>query len=295
MSHERAVVFGGSGFLGSHVADELTAAGYDVVVFDVVSSPYLQDGQEMVVGDIMDADAVDAAVQGAVAVFNFAGFSDLNAGLDSPMATARLNVLGHLHVLASARNAGVRRVVYASTVYVMGRQGGFYRCSKLAAEGYTEEYAEAFGLDFTILRFGSLYGPRSDPRNGLYRIVRTALDEGRLRYEGSPETTREYVHVRDAARASVLALGDDFRNRHVVITGQEPIRVSELLYTLGEILGNENEAEFVDSTQKGHYVRTPYAYRPSECLRFVPPLHVHFAQGLVELVDFVASDAGGAE
>ena len=77
------------------------------------------------------------------------------------------------------RQTDFNRYIYASTVYVYSRDGGFYRCSKQAAEHYVEEYQRSYGLDYTILRYGSLYGPRSDHRNGLYRIVKNALELGR--------------------------------------------------------------------------------------------------------------------
>ncbi|HQT26382.1 MAG TPA: NAD(P)-dependent oxidoreductase, partial [Burkholderiales bacterium] len=177
----KVVVFGGAGFLGSHVCDKLTLAGHDVVVFDRVPSLWLSDGQDMIVGDLLDADKVCEAVRGADAVYNFAALADLNRALDQPLETARINILGNIHVLEACRISKVRRFIYASTVYVYSREGGFYRCSKQAAEHYVEEYQKVFGLDYTILRYGSLYGPRADASNGLFRIVRNALETGVVR------------------------------------------------------------------------------------------------------------------
>jgi len=288
----KIVVFGGSGFLGSHVSDQLSLAGHEVVIFDRVASPWKQPGQQMIVGDLLDADAVTEAVKGAAAVYNFAGIADLDEAMSKPVDTVMANVLGNALVLEACRKQKVQRYVYASSAYVFSRQGGFYRCSKQAAESYIEEYQRAFGLDFTILRYGSLYGPRSDARNGLYRIVRGALETGVIRYEGSPEAMREYIHVDDAARASVMALGEEFCNRHVILTGQEPMRVVDLLHMLAEILGRPDAVDFVEATHAGHYVRTPYSYQPAAGLRYLPPLHVHLAQGLLQLVENVAADIG---
>ncbi len=137
------------------------------------------------------------------------------------------------------------------------------------------------------MRYGSLYGPRSDNRNGLWRIVKHSLDSGKICYEGSPEAMHEYIHVEDAARASVSALGDDFRNQHVLLAGQEPMRVYDLLKTLAEILGKPNSVEFVKSDYEGHYVHTPYAYRPKFGHKYVPPMHVDLGQGLLQLIDEV--------
>ena len=281
------LVLGGSGFLGSHVCDQLCEAGHRVRVLDRVVSPWLRPDQEMIVGDLMDETTLADAVKGCDVVYNFAAIADLDKALHIPVETVRVNVLGNVLVLEGCRKAGVQRYIYASTVYVYSRDGGFYRCSKQSAEHYVEEYQRTFGLDYTILRYGSLYGPRSDVHNGLWRIVKHALDTGKLRYEGSSEAMREYIHVEDAARASVAALGDDFRNQHVVLTGQEPMRVYDLLKMLAEILGKPNSVEFVEADYEGHYVRTPYAYQPKLGRKYVPPMHIDLGQGLLQLIEEV--------
>lgn len=280
-------VIGGSGFLGSHVADQLSDAGYKVRIYDRVASPWLRPDQEMIIGNLLDAERLNSAIAGADAVYNFAALADLNQALDQPLETVRVNILGNAQVLEACRLHGVKRFMYASTVYVYSREGGFYRCSKQSAEHYVEEYQRVYGLDYTILRYGSLYGPRADKTNGLFRIVSNALETGVLRYQGSPDALREYIHVEDAARASVAALGDDFCNQSVVLTGQEPMRVLDLLKMLAEILGIPDSIEFIEGDYAGHYVRTPYAYQPKLGRKYVPPLHVDLGQGLLQLIDEV--------
>jgi UDP-glucose 4-epimerase len=291
----RVCVIGGSGFLGSHVADQLSAAGHEVRIYDRNPSTWLQAGQTMIVGDLLALDSMQEAVKGCDVVYNFAALADLNDALDKPIETVKINVLGNVQVLETCRQQGVKRFVYASTVYVYSREGGFYRCSKQAAEHYVEEYQQVYGMDYTILRYGSLYGPRADHSNGLYRIVKSALETGVLRYQGSRDTLREYIHVEDAARASVAALNDDFRNQSVVLTGQEPMRVLDLLEMLAEILGLKNAVEFIAGEQPGHYVRTPYAYQPKLGLKYVPSMHVDLGQGLLQLIDVVRASALDAE
>lgn len=289
---KQACVIGGSGFLGSHVADQLSEAGYSVTIFDRLPSRWLRADQQMVVGDIRSLEQLQAAISGSQVVYNFAALADLNAALDRPLDTVHINVLGTVNALEAARAARVQRFVYASTVYVYSREGGFYRCSKQAAEHYVEEYQSAFGLDFTILRYGSLYGPRADDTNGLFRIVRDALTSGKISYEGNPESIREYIHVEDAARASVAALGDEFRNESVVLTGHQPMRVLDLLKMLAEIMGMRDAVDFRDENYAGHYVRTPYAYLPKLGRKYAPALHVDLGQGLIQLIDEVRRSRG---
>jgi UDP-glucose 4-epimerase len=286
-------VVGGSGFLGSHVADRLTEEGHRVRIYDKVASPWKHPEQEMIIGDLQDADLLNKTIAGSDVVYNFAALADLERASDQSIETIRVNILGNALVLEACRLSGVKRFLYASTVYVYSREGGFYRCSKQAAEHYVEEYQNRFNLDYTILRYGSLYGPRADSGNGLLRVVRSALKTGVVSYQGSPDALREYIHVEDAARASVVALRDDFRNQSVVLTGQESMRVSDLLKMLSEILGIYGEVEFVEKKHAGHYVRTPYAYQPKLGRKYVPPLHVDLGQGLLQLIEGVRKDYEG--
>jgi len=281
-----ATVIGGSGFIGSHVADQLSDAGYNVRIYDRVESPWKRPDQEMIVGDLLNNELLNDTISGSEIVYNFAALADLNEARDQPVKTVEINILGNVQVLEACRMNGVKRFVYASTVYVYSREGGFYRCSKQSSEHYVEEYQRVYGLDYTILRYGSLYGPRADNSNGLFRIVRDALETGAVRYQGSPDALREYIHVEDAARASVDVLTDDFLNESVVLTGQEPMRVLDMLYVLAEILGlSEDSVVLSDKEYKSHYIRTPYSFNPRLGKKYIPPMHVDLGQGLLQLIE----------
>jgi len=283
---KKAVVVGGSGFIGSHVADHLTDAGYQVTIYDKTESPWLKPEQVMVMGDIQDNDKLNHSIAGAEVVYNFAALADLNQALEEPIKTVNINILGNLNVMEACHAHGVKRFIYASTVYVHSREGGFYRCSKQASEAYVEEYQKIYGLDYTILRYGSLYGPRADQTNGLYRVVKSALENGKVRYEGDVDAMREYIHVEDAARASIDAINGEFRNESVVLTGQEPMKVIDMLKMLSEILGVSSESvEFIEDQYAGHYIRTPYSYQPKLGRKYIPPMHVDLGQGLLQLIN----------
>ncbi|MBI3126031.1 MAG: NAD(P)-dependent oxidoreductase [Candidatus Tectomicrobia bacterium] len=278
----KAVVIGGSGFVGSHLADALLEGGHQVRVFDRRPSPYLAKGQEMFLGDILDGDQVREAVSGQDIVCNFAGIADLDEARVQALETVRQNVLGTVNLLEACRDASVRRYMHASTIYVYSNRGGFYRCSKQAAELYVEEYQKHFGLDFTIVRFGTLYGRRADRRNSIYRYLRQALSERRVRCDGTGEELREYVSVRDAARLCVQALSEEFRNEHVIITGAYPLRFRQLLELLSEILGGDIEVEFTGKENEAHYRMTPYTFEPKIGHKLTSNKYVEMGQGLLE-------------
>ena len=291
---ELAVVFGGSGFLGSHVCDELTRAGYRVRVCDLVESPHLALGQEMVVCDILDPESLRGAVKGADYVYNFAGLADIDDARNKPVETVQLNVLGNTHILEACREAGVGRYIFASTVYVYSEKGSFYRASKQASERIIEAYQDRFGIDYTILRYGSLYGRRADRRNGIYRILHSALTEGHVTYSGTGDEQREYIHVSDAARLSVRILGEEYANQHVVLTGPYPYRVRDLMEMVREIMGNKPDIRFQNQPLGGHYKITPYAFLPRMGTKLVGESYTDMGQGLLDCLAEMHDSLGAA-
>lgn len=281
----RITVFGGAGFLGSHVCDKLTEAGHEVTIVDLKPSPWLLPGQKMIVGDILDSKTVEAGVKNAEVVFNYAGIADIGEASAKPVETARVNVVGNVMVLEACRKAKTRRYIFASSLYVYGKSGGFYRCSKQSCELYIENYEAMYGLDYTILRYGSLYGPRADRRNAIERFVWEALTTGKIRYYGAPTALREYVHVDDAATATLEVLKPQFANENIIISGNQPMRVGDLFKMIGEMLGRELEIEYEHDPNSGHYQITPYAFMPKIGRKLLPPLTVDLGQGILRVME----------
>jgi UDP-glucose 4-epimerase len=281
----KTIVFGGSGLIGSHVADRLTEVGYDVTIFDLKPSPYLLPGQEIIIGDILDKKAVLDAVKGCDYIYNFAGMADLEAATTEPLRTIEQNIVGTAILLEATLRSRAKRFIQASTIYVYSDTGGFYRCSKQSAELYIEEYNRKFGLEYTVLRFGTVYGPRADSKNSIYRYLKQALDDGRIDCGGTGDETREYIHVRDAARLSVDILADEYRNKQITITGHHPMRLKDMLYTIGEILGNRIQINFEASEKDTpHYNITPYSFIPKIGHKLVTHEYVDMGQGLLECI-----------
>ena len=283
----KAIVFGGSGFLGSYVADALTDVGYDVVVFDCEESPYLRPDQEMIVGSILDKEIVEGAVKGCDVVYNFAGIADLEEAARRPIESVEVNILGNTIILEACRKADVKRFVFASSLYVYSKAGSFYRSTKQSCEFIVDNYNEVFGLPYTILRYGSLYGPRADERNFIYRILIQALAEGKITRYGDGDEMREYIHVHDAAKGSVEILSDEFINQHVIITGNQHMKVKDLLTMIKEILDNKIEIEYKPNETNYHYEITPYTFAPKMARRLVSKTYLDLGQGILKCIQSV--------
>lgn len=279
------MVFGGSGFLGSHVCDKLSDAGYQVTVYDVVESPYIRPDQKMTVGDILDEESVYQAVTDAYAVFNFAGIADIGEANSRPVETVKYNILGNTILLEASRKAKVKRYVFASSVYVYSASGGFYKCSKQACETYIETFYRNYGLEYTILRYGSLYGPRSDSRNAIYRFVKEAMETGGITYYGSPEALREYIHVEDAAHCSLEILKPEYANQNIILTGHEKMSIGNMLRMIAEMLGRDIEFNYKPDHSNTHYAITPYKFSPRVGKKMVPALQVDLGEGVLRVIE----------
>jgi UDP-glucose 4-epimerase len=291
----KVLVIGGSGFIGSHVSDALTDAGHTVTVFDNRPSQYLREDQGFVLGDMLNREQVTTAVRGHDIIYNFAGIPHLDVGLDHPIETVEQNILGTVVTLEASKQGGVKRYVYASSVYVYSEGGSFYRCSKQAAELYIEEYQRLHGLDYTILRYGTVYGPRADDHSSVRRYLRQALRDRRIVAQGTGDEIREYIHVKDASRLNVHILSPEFRNEHVVLTGHHPMRFKDVLVMIREIVGRDVEIELrpvdPDDPKKGpsgHYAITPYSFRAKIAKKLVSNPYLDMGQGLVDCLQEIS-------
>ena len=286
MVKKKVTVFGGAGFLGSHASDSLSKEGYHVTIFDQIKSPWLTTNQKMIIGDLMDKDLISKVISETDIVYHFAGLSDLNSNLEQAVNNAKINILGTVQLLEECKKANIERFIYASSIYVNSKEGGFYRCSKQSCEDFIQEFNKLFNLEYTILRFGSLYGPRSNNDNGLYRIIKGALDTGKIKYKGSSDAQREYIHVYDMAEACLKCLEESFKNEIIVLTGAETLLVKDVLHIIAEILDlDESNIEFIEGEYRGHYKRTPYSYKANLGKKYNPQFNIDIGQGIVDLIN----------
>lgn len=292
LTGKKAVVFGGSGFLGSYVADELTQEGCSVVIVDKEPSKYLQESQTFLQCDIMNLEDVKKIVHSADYVYNFVAISNLDEAIHKPIETMNINVMGHLNVLEACRvSGGVERIVYASSAYALSRDGSFYGISKQTAEKLTEEYFKRYGLKYTVIRYGSLYGERASHNNYIYNLLVTAIETGELRYKGDGEDIREYIHAADAAKLSVEILKDkQYENEHIILTGIEKMRRIDLLHMIKEIMGTDIKIKQVSDNNFGHYKITPYSFHPTVAKKLVANPYIDMGQGLLECIKTIMSE-----
>ncbi len=293
----KILVCGGSGFLGSHVADYLTDTGHEVIVFDLKESPFLKKGQSFISGNILEKKEIDTAIQGCEVVYNFAGVADMENAREFPVETIRHNIIGNTILLDACVRNKIKRFVFASTIYVYSNSGSFYRSSKQSCELIIENYSQIYGLKHTILRYGSLYGPRAGANNWLNMILHQAIGEEKIVRYGDGEEIREYIHVFDAARCSVEILSEKYIDQHVTITGNQQIKLKDLLDMIKEMMGNKIDLEYRSVDDKScpydpslHYKITPYIFNSKLARKMVSSYYIDLGQGILESLKNIHRD-----
>jgi UDP-glucose 4-epimerase len=249
----RVLVTGGSGFIGSHVVDVLAARGHEPVNFDRVESPHHEPGSvETIIGEATDADALAAAMHGCDAVIHLAAMADVNDVQADPEGAELANSRATLAVLEAVRRSGVGRVVYGSTIWVysdvpetsvceqtrLSHPAHLYTATKLAGELYCRSYAELYGVEYTILRFGIPYGPRARDATVLAAFTKKALAGEPLTVAGSGDQTRRFVYVEDLADGVVRGLAPEAANRIYNLTGSETTTILEIAEAVREFVGD---------------------------------------------------------
>jgi nucleoside-diphosphate-sugar epimerase len=254
------LVTGGAGFIGSHIAEALLAAGHRVRVMDNLSTGHERNlaglDVEFVRADVRDREAVLAAAAGADGVFHEAALVSVPESVEKPEENHEINITGTLNVLLAARRSGVRRVVLASSAAIYGENPELpkredmlpeplspYAIGKLAGEYYLGVFAGLYGLQTVSLRYFNVYGPRQDPRSMYSGVISKFSDV--LAAGGTPTVfgdggqTRDFVFVKDVARANLLAMATERAGRGEVFNIGTGRRVSllDLLATLAGILG----------------------------------------------------------
>lgn len=222
-----ALVTGGAGFIGSHVAQRLVTLGYQVRILDNLSTGFRDNVDaigdvDFLEGDLRDVAACDAAVRGMDTVFHVAALPSVPRSLRDPLGSHESNVTGTLNILEAARRAGVRRVVYSSSSSVYGDTSVLpktepvellpkspYAAAKLAGEHYVLAYARAGLVEGVALRYFNVFGPRQDP-NGPYAAViplfmRSAQTGAAVPLYGDGSQTRDFTFIDNVVEANMLA------------------------------------------------------------------------------------------
>jgi nucleoside-diphosphate-sugar epimerase len=295
----RFLVTGGSGFIGSHVVDRLVADdAHEVVVFDENPrkenlTEALESGRvRLVEGDVGDPAALAEAADGVDGVFHMAVLP-LGPCSDDPRRCLDVNVVGTFNVLDAARQAGVRKVVFSSASSVYGDTNEtmdethplgartMYGASKIAGEYFARAFHDLYGLEYVILRYMNVYGPRQD--GGLVINVLRRIRSGEApTIMGDGSQSFDFVHVADVAAANVRAMASDVEEATLNVGGGNEATVREIVDRLIDLSGADMEPEVRADVDVPMTRRVGSSEHASELLGWEPEYDLQ--RGLADVV-----------
>jgi nucleoside-diphosphate-sugar epimerase len=262
----KALVTGGAGFIGSNLALALLASGHEVRLLDNFSTGHRSNLEpqdaELVEGDLRSYERVAAAVNGVEVVFHQGALPSVPRSIQDPLTSTAVNVEGTLNVLLAARDAGVRRVVFASSSSVYGDAPGMprqesqapaplapYAVSKLAAEQFCMVANRVYGVETVALRYFNVFGERQDPLSGyaavIPKFIRLMLDGRSPTIFGDGETSRDFTHVENVVEANLAAADAPAAAGRVMnIAVGSAHTLNELVGTLRRLLDSDVEPEY---------------------------------------------------
>ncbi len=266
----------------------LASERFDVWAYDVRYSDYVPK-EKTIIGNILDEKKVDDALKNTAIVYNFAAMADIEECIERPIEAVKQNILGHTILAYYSSQNKVERFIFASSIYAKSATGGFYKSSKAACESLLKDFKKYYDLSYTILQYGALYGPGATENNAIYRYLKQALTDRKIKYHGDGSEVREYIHVYDAAQLSIAILDEAYANESVILTGDKTMKITELFDMIKEMLGEDIDIEY-SSADLGHilhshYKRTPYSFCPQVAKKVVAKNLVDLGEGLWQCVN----------
>jgi len=231
------LVTGGSGFIGSHIVDELIEKDHSVRVLDI-KSPHRSD-VDFLQGSILSLNDIKKSLKDIDIVYHIGGFSNIDMVKDNPLDTIRLNIMGTTNMLEVSRKKKIKRFILASSVYVHDLKGHLYTTSKMASELICKNYYDLYGLPYTILRYGTVYGPRSRNADVISIFVRKALNPGKITIYGNGEQRRNFIFTKDVAEVSVKAIDNIAENKTYCIAYPKSFTINQLAQIIKNVVNPE--------------------------------------------------------
>ena len=283
----RIVITGGSGFLGSYIVQEALKKKYKVIILDKkISNTIKNKNIKYIKCDLSKNTKLTKIIRKGDIVYHLAGISDIDEAILNPFKTAEINILVTVSLLEACKKNKVKKLIYASSIYVHSDIGSFYRISKKSSELFVEEYAKKFGIKFTILRFGSVYGPRQNIKNNISNMVFNALKNKKLIYSGNKKSERSFVYVKDVAKAAIKVISNKFDNKVILLTGKKVIKVKKILQIIKNKLGLKENFIFQDNP-KNHYTKSPYSYKEMKENKLYLKRYVNIEKGISNLINYL--------
>jgi UDP-glucose 4-epimerase len=263
------IIFGGNGFIGSHLAEELVKTGYEVKIFDTFKYGTKNlanciNNVELIKGDFLNQQDIYAALKDVDVLFHYISTTNPVTAVQNPVFDIETNVIGSINLFQAALKNDVERIVFPSsggTIY--GETNGKpmkekdptnpvnpYSISKLAVERYLEFFLQNYGMKYTVLRYSNPYGERQNPlgTQGVIPIFLYKVSHGESPVVfGDGATVRDYIYIKDAIDATLAVLQSNPKETLFNIGSGEGFSINQVVDTISEVTGKDIHPVYTES------------------------------------------------
>ena len=280
---KRYLVTGSSGFLGSHVVDYLVKEKNKVTCIDIKKSKFQNPKAKYIFDDLNKLEILNKYLKNIDIVVHLAAMADINKTKKHRIDAINQNIVLTAKILESMKKNNVKKIIFSSSIYAYSRTGSIYKITKQTSESLIKEYKNIFNFEYTIIRFGTLYGSRSNKENAIFNYIYQAYKDGKINVRGDGSEVREYLNILDAAKF-LANIRNNYKNETLLITGNNRYTLKELIEIINEIVGGKIKIKY-GSSKDAHYKHTPYSFIVDKEKKISFNEYRDLGQGIIDILE----------
>jgi UDP-glucose 4-epimerase len=266
IKNKKILIIGSSGFLGKHLVKALSLKN-NVTQFDINPPDNDLKNIKYFNGSILDKTLIEKAVNNVDIVYHFAAMTDIDIVNNKPAQAIEINIAGTTNILECCAKKQVERLIFSSSVYVYSNYGGVYKSTKQACELLIEDYNKMYGLNYSILQLGSVYGPGAIFTNLISRFIYEAITNGEIKHFGTGEEIRQYIYVKDVVDQAIKLIDEKYTNKKIILIGNESITINQLINEIISLLNLNIKKTYEINDYKIHYKTSPFDLNTKNAIR----------------------------
>ena len=258
MKKNYILISGGVGYLGKNLIKHLINLKYDIINIDLKKNPFNHKNLINIKLNMTNYDQIYEKLKkyNISYIFHFAAISDIDFSVSNPKKTLNNNIFSTYNLLKIGKKKNIQKFIFASSIYTNSIQGSFYRISKICCEEIIEEFKRLHNFDYTIIRYGSLFGDLNFS-NTINNIIKFGLSGKIINRDGFGDEIRNYISIDDAVKLTIKLLNKNQNRKYYNITGCEKINFKKIIQIIKKEIPNLNII-YSKTTNENHYIRSPY-------------------------------------
>lgn len=282
---KKILITGGLGFIGKQLAHQLKKNFY-VSVFDNLKTRIIKDPDIKIInGDINNLNDIKRATKNVDIVYHFAGVSNIDYSNEFYEKAIKTNILGTLNVIEACNKNSVKKIIYASSIYALSKQGGIYSVTKRTSEDLLLNLCNNLKIKYVILRFGSIYGLNSDKDNTILNLIDQGIKNKIIVRNGDGNEIRRYLSVKDTAKLCEEILKKRYENKFVNLLGKKKYKIKDVINIIKKNLNINSVIYKPDLASSYHYNKNPYTYQQDKGTNIFKNREEKFRDTIIEIID----------